>query len=319
MSSEKVSIIVPLYNEQDNVSILAEEIYVVVQQIANPCEVILVNDGSTDNTWASIEEICARYPVFSGIDLGGNFGQSIALRSGFENSSGEIIIFMDGDMQHNPADIPRFIEKIDEGYDMVGGSKQERPEGFIQSKLSNMAHWLIYKITKAKMDYFGATFRIYRRFLLENTNILKDTHRFLGAVLAKKGIRQTEIPITIRERHAGKSSYKITKLFSVIIDLIFLKFVVTYMNKPFRLFGVFGLIIFVLGMVPLIYIVGGALFFDFNVRIDYISEFVLSIFFILIGIFMISFGIVAEIGIYNYFSGDHIRPYSIRKKTKHEK
>ncbi|WP_296705830.1 glycosyltransferase family 2 protein [Algoriphagus sp.] len=318
MSLEKLSIVVPLYNEQDNIFILAEEIYQTVIGLANPCEVILVNDGSMDNTWPKIEEICKKYSIFSGIDLGGNFGQSIALRSGLEHSTGDIIVFMDGDMQHKPADIPRFLEKLNEGYDMVGGSKKERPENFIQKKLSNIAHWLIYKITSAKMEYFGATFRIYRRFLLENTNILKDTHRFLGAILAKKGIRYTEIPISIRERHSGSSHYKITKLFSVIIDLMFLKFVVTYMNKPFRLFGVFGLIVLLAGIFPLTYILGGALFFDFNVRIDYLAEFLLSIFLILVGIFMISFGIVAEIGIYNYFSGDHISPYSIRKKTRND-
>jgi len=315
MKSEKVSIIVPLFNEQENVSLLATEIHQTINKLENPFEVILVNDGSDDHTWSKIEEICQNYKNFLGIDLGGNFGQSLALRSGFDISTGEIIIFMDGDLQHNPADIPRLLAKLNEGYDMVGGSKQERTEKYFQRKLSNIAHWMICKISNAKMQYFGATFRVYRRFLLENSNILKDTHRFLGAILAKKGVRQTEIPICIRERHSGKSNYKITKLFSVIIDLMFLKFTVSYMNKPFRLFGLFGLLVLLSGLLPGLYILFGSVFFGFNIRIDYISEFLFSIFLILIGISMISFGIVAEIGIFNYYSKENICPYSIRRKT----
>lgn len=315
MELEKISVIIPLYNEEENISHLAEEVFLVLDQIPNDYEVILVNDGSADLTWNSIEKICQRYNKFSGIDLGGNFGQSIALRSGFENSTGDIIVFMDGDLQHNPAYIPKLLAKLNEGYDMVGGSKESRPEGFIQSKLSSIAHYLIFKITNAKMQYYAATFRVYRRFLLENTNILKDTHRFLAAILATKGVRQTEIPISIRSRHAGKSNYKMTKLFSVIIDLVFLKFAVSYMNKPFRLFGFFGLLIFLTGLIPVIYFIFGSLFLSFNLSADYLSEFLFSIFFILVGILMISFGIVAEIGIHNYYSGKEISPYSIRKKT----
>ncbi|WP_296705346.1 glycosyltransferase [Algoriphagus sp.] len=316
MSLSKVSVVVPLYNEQENIASLAEEIHHVFKEIKNHYEVILVNDGSMDGTWKAIEHSCNKFPNFFGIDLGGNFGQSIALRSGFENSTGEIIIFMDGDMQHNPADIPRFLNKMEEGYDMVGGFKRENPEGFIKKNLSKTAHWLIKKISSADMKYFGATFRAYRRFLLENTNILKDTHRFLGAILAKKGIRQTEIPITIRCRNSGQSHYKVSKLFSVIIDLIFLKFTVSYMNKPFRLFGFIGILTLLIGLISSFYLLAGSIFMNFNIRIEYLSEFLFSIFLIIIGALMISFGFVAEIGIYNYFGGDAIRPYSIRKKTK---
>ena len=315
MELGKISVIIPLFEEETNAFELGKEVFQAFDQLAYPWEVIMVNDGSSDHTWLEIERVCGAFPNFHGIDLGGNFGQSIALRSGFEHSTGEIIIFMDGDLQHNPADIPKFLDNLNEGFDMVGGLKSQRPEGFIQRQMSKSAHWLINKISGTKMSYFGGTFRAYRRFLLENTNILKDSHRFLGAIIARKGVRYTEIPIVIRKRGGGKSSYKIAKLFSVIVDLIFLKFCISFMNKPFRLFGVFGGLMLIIGIIPMLYLVVTSLFFGTNIRVDYGIEFLFSVFLVLIGLIMISFGFVAEIGVYNYFSGTKIQPYSIRKTT----
>jgi hypothetical protein len=146
--------------------------------------------------------------------------------------------------------------------------------------------------------------------------MLGDAHRFLGAVIARKGVRQTEIPITIRERKAGQSSYSLKKVYLVIVDLIFLKFTISYMNKPFRLFGVTGGVMFLIGLIPTIYLLIGSLFFHFNIRVDYIAEFLFSIFMMIIGLLLVSFGLIAEIGIYNYFSRGNHNPYTIRQTTK---
>jgi uncharacterized protein (DUF486 family) len=148
--------------------------------------------------------------------------------------------------------------------------------------------------------------------------MLGDAHRFLGAVIARKGVQQTEIPITIRERKAGQSSYSLKKVYLVIVDLIFLKFTISYMNKPFRLFGVTGGIMFLIGLVPTIYLLIGSLFFNFNIRVDYIAEFLFSIFMMIVGLLLISFGLIAEIGIYNYFSRGNHNPYAIRQTTKNK-
>jgi len=311
-----VSIIAPMHNESANVEELAVEITEAMTGLNYGYEVFFVNDGSTDDTWQKIEKLSDKDPKINGIDLAGNYGQTIGLRTGFENSNGEIIIFMDGDLQHNPADIPRFLKKMEEGYDMVGGAKASRPENWFHRSLSRFAHWMICKISGVKMSYFGGTFRAYQRFLLENTNMLGDAHRFLGAVIARKGVRQTEIPITIRERKAGQSSYSLKKVYLVIVDLIFLKFTISYMNKPFRLFGVTGGIMFLIGLVPTIYLLIGSLFFNFNIRVDYIAEFLFSIFMMIVGLLLISFGLIAEIGIYNYFSRGNHNPYAIRQTTK---
>lgn len=311
---KKVSIITPLYNEKGNAKILAGEISDTMKKLNYEYEVIMVNDGSSDDTWKQIQEVCAIESRFTGIDLAGNHGQTIALRCGFEHSNGDLVIFMDGDLQHNPADIPRFIKKIEEGYDMVGCSKKSRPDNFVKRNLSRLAHLLIQWITGVKMSYFGGTFRAYRRYLLDSTNLLGDSHRFLGALLARKGVRFSEIPIEIRERKTGKSHYSLRKVFLVIIDLVFLKFTVSYMNKPFRLFSIGGGLCFLAGWLSVSYLIIGSIFFDFNIRVDYLAEFLFSIFIMIVGLMLISFGLIAEIGVYNYFSRGNHSPYTIRNK-----
>jgi glycosyltransferase involved in cell wall biosynthesis len=313
MKTTRISIIAPLYNEQENVGQLAAEIIDAMAPSGFDYEILLVNDGSSDATWQRIADLQQKYPQITGIDLAGNYGQTIALRSGFENSTGEIIIFMDGDLQHDPADLPRFINKMEEGYDMVGGAKKKRPENWFKRSLSRLAHWLIHRISGADMTYFGATFRAYRRYLLQESNMIGDAHRFLGAILARKGIRHTEIPIEIRQRMAGTSSYSLKKVYLVIIDLMFLKFTVSYMNKPFRLFGVTGGMMFIVGLLPTLYLIIGSLFFHFHLRVDYLVEFLFSIFIMIMGMLLVSFGLIAEIGIYNYYARGNHSPYSVRR------
>lgn len=311
-----VSILVPMHNEEKNVSELVDEIMSAVKDESYQFEIILVNDGSTDSTWQIIREISGTNSCVKGIDLAGNYGQTIALRAGYENSIGDIIVMMDGDLQHDPRYIPQFLRYIEEGYDMVGGSKANRPGNMIKSLFANLAHLIISILSGVKMKYFGATFRAYRSYLLKNINMLGDTHRFLGAIIAKSGIRYKEIPIDIRERKMGKSKYRLKKIFLVILDLVFLKFIVSYMNKPFRLFGVLGGIIFLLGLIFTIIIIIGSIFFQWHIREDFLAEFLFSIFLILVGLFIISIGIVAEIGIYNYFSRNNQSPYNIRENTE---
>lgn len=310
-----ISVIVPLYNEGKTVEELIRCLQDTLHTLDRPFEVILVNDGSSDDTWEKVRAESLSDPHIKGIDLAGNYGQTIALRSGLEQSSGDIVIFMDGDMQHDPVDIPRFVSKIEEGYDMVGGAKQKRPEKFFARNLSKLAHWMIWKISGTRMSYFGGTYRAYRRFLLEHSNMLGDAHRFLGAMIARKGIRFTEIPIEIHQRHAGKSHYNFKKIFLVIIDLIFLKFSISYMNKPFRLFGLSGGVLLLAGLLPILYFIFGSLFFHFNIRTDYLTEFLFSFFIMIVGLLLISFGFVAEIGIHNYYAQKNNPPYAVREKA----
>jgi glycosyltransferase involved in cell wall biosynthesis len=311
-----VTIVVPLFNEEGNVCELAESIVSVMKEMGHPYEIILVNDGSSDATASLMHELSGQHPEIIGIDLAGNYGQTMALRVGFEHAKGEIIIAMDGDLQHDPEYIPMFLERIENGFDMVGGAKEKRPDGWLKSTLSTLGHSTISKLTGVKMSYFGATFKAYRRFLLENVNMMGDDHRFLGAIVARKGVRYTEIPIEIKERKYGKSNYKLNKMFRVMIDLLFLKFMVKYMKRPFRFFGPIGVTVFLLGCIGCFLMIMGSVFFHLNIKESLLVEFVFCISLVMSGLTFLSIGILAEIGAHNYFNAHNQSPYAIRKIYK---
>lgn len=313
-----VSIVVPLYNEEGNVKELAETIHGVMSGTGYPFEILLVNDGSSDGTALAMLALSKTYPEVLGIDLAGNYGQTMALRVGFEHSKGEIIIAMDGDLQHDPAYIPLFLLQMERGYDMVGGAKEKRPDGLFKSTLSKMAHNTIAGMTGVKMSYFGATFKAYRRFLVTNSNMLGDDHRFLGAIVARKGIRYTEIPIVINERKCGKSNYRFNKVFKVMIDLLFLKFMVKYMKKPFRFFGPIGVAMFGIGFLGCAGMLLGSMFAGINIKESLLVEFVSCISLVISGLTFLSLGILAEIGVHNYFNARNQSPYAIRRIMRSE-
>jgi len=310
-----VSIIVPAYNEEGNLQLLAKEISNVMYNSKYKYEVLFVNDGSTDNSWEIICQTANIYPNIQGVDLAGNYGQTIALRAGINASIGDVIVAMDGDMQHDPIYIPQFLNYIEKGYDLVSGSKEKRPENFIKSFMSNIAHNAICRISGVNMKYFGATFKVYRRYLFDNVNLIGDVHRFIGALVARKGTRFIELPISIRERKAGKSNYKLSKALLVIVDLLLIKFSVTYMNKPFRLFGLPGLILFIIGIAIMGYYTFGAFFMHWFIGQNYQIEFISAIFLVLFAVILLSLGIIAQIGTHNYFSKNNQEPFAIREQT----
>ena len=313
---ELISIVVPLYNEQESVRPLAEQIAAVMDAHALPYELLLVNDGSADQSWAAIAALAAENPCIVGIDLAGNYGQTLSLRAGFERAKGDIIIAMDGDLQHDPAYLPQFVAYIQEGYDMVGGAKAKRPEGATRSLLANTAHKLISSISGVQLEYFGATYKAYRRYLLENVELLGDSHRFLGALVARKGIRYREFPIEIHERQFGTSNYGISKAFSVLVDLVMLRFFLRYSRKPFRLFGVVGILSLLAGLLGTGSLLVGTVFFGVNIAQHFPMEFIFSLFLIMGGIFLISFGLLAEIGTYAYYARRNRSPFVIRQVTR---
>jgi glycosyltransferase involved in cell wall biosynthesis len=309
------SIIIPSYNEAENIKLLAKEICDVMGRTKYKYEILFVNDGSTDNSWEIIVQLTQIYPFIRGIDLAGNYGQTAALRAGIDNSTGDVIVAMDGDMQHDSVYIPPFLKLIEEGYDMVSGSKEQRPEGRIRSFAANMAHKLICLISGVNMKYFGATFKAYRRYLFNNVNMIGDTHRYLGALFARKGTRYTEVAIKIRQRNAGVSNYKLSKAFMVIADLFSLKFSLSFLQKPFRLFGIPGLLLFTIGTGLVGYYAFGGIFLHWSIGKNYVIEFISAIFLVLFAFLLISIGLIAQIGVFNYFSDKKHEPFAIREQT----
>lgn len=308
-----ISVVAPLYNEMDTVAQLVSRVAAVMQQHRYDYELILVNDGSTDRSWSIMQELAAHDPHLVAIDLAGNYGQTLSLRAGFAQARGEVIIAMDGDLQHDPAYIPQFISLINEGYDMVGGAKAKRPEGAIATALATTAHGIIRRLSGVQLRYFGATYKAYRSYLVHNVEMLGDAHRFLGALVARKGLRYCEFPIEIHERQFGQSNYKLSKLFYVILDLFILRFFIVHGRKPFRLFGLAGLLSLLVGGVIAGQFLVRSLFFGLNIEATYPLEFIFSLFLLMAGIFLLCFGVLAEIGMYNYYSRPSRKPYIVRQ------
>ncbi|TPG64503.1 glycosyltransferase [Hymenobacter nivis] len=316
-ADELISIVVPLYNEAQSVRTLASQIVEVMETHGFRYELILVNDGSADQTWGHISALAAANPHIIGLDMAGNYGQTLGLRAGFEQAQGSIVVAMDGDLQHDPAYLPEFVRLIRAGYDMVGGAKSKRPEGFLKTLISNGAHNIISRLSGVKLEYFGATYKAYRRYLLTNVEMLGDAHRFLGALVARKGVRYIEFPIEIRAREFGTSNYGLNKVFKVIVDLLILRFTVVYARKPFRLFGVLGILSLLIGGALTTGFLIGSVFFGVNIADRFPMEFIFSLFLIMGGIFLLSFGVLAEIGTYTYFARRNRRPYVLRHLAHH--
>jgi glycosyltransferase involved in cell wall biosynthesis len=317
MIRKHVSIVIPIYNESASLSELVRRINDTMRRTDYHYDIILVNDGSQDNSWKVMCNIAENDSHVIALDLAGNYGQTIALRAGFEKAKGEVIVAMDGDLQHDPDYIPLFLQYIEEGYDMVSGSKSSRPEGKLRGFMSDYAHGLICKISGVKLDYFGATFKAYRSYLLKRSNMLGDAHRFLGAIVARKGVRVKEIPMHIYDRQHGKSNYNWTKMFKVILDLMVLKFRIKYMQKPFRLFGLAGVILMVLGLTVSLALIAGSLLGDTNIKENYMAEFVFSMSLVIFGAVFFSLGIIAEMSAFQYFSQPDSGPYSIRNTIQY--
>ena len=311
-ADELVSIVVPLYNEEENVRPLATQIAAVMTTHGLPYELLLIDDGSDDQTWAAIAAIAAENPAVVGIGLAGNFGQTLSLRAGFERARGGIVVAMDGDLQHDPAYLPQFVALIREGYDLVGGAKATRPEGRAHALVATAAHRLIAALSGVHLHYFGATYKAYRSYLLRDAELLGDAHRFLGALLVRKGIRYCEFPIEIRERQHGTSNYRLSKAFVVAVDLVMLRFFLRYSRKPFRLFGVLGLLSLGAGLLATGTLLASSLFFGINISRRFPMEFIFSLFLVMGGIFLICFGLLAEIGTHTYYARRNRPPYVVR-------
>ncbi|MGC1650412.1 MAG: glycosyltransferase family 2 protein [Candidatus Sulfotelmatobacter sp.] len=242
-SAVKFSVVVPLYNEEGSVDRLHYRLTHVMREFGQAYELIFVDDGSSDQTAEIVEGLAGIDPSLRVITLGRNFGQTAALKAGFDAACGEIIISMDGDLQHDPAEIPRFIEKLDEGFDIVSGWREKRNDTWLTRRLpSRIANWTMAQISGVPLHDFGTTFKAYRRETIQNIPLYGELHRFIPALAAWSGARIVEIPITNPPRQYGKSNYGISRTFRVFLDLLSTKFLLDYSTKPLHFFGLFGLL-----------------------------------------------------------------------------
>ena len=241
-NSPKISIVVPLLNEQDNIGPLYEQI---TQTLAdnNRYEIIFVDDGSTDNSFNILSDLQKADNKVRVIRFRKNFGQTPALAAGFAHARGSIIVAMDADLQNDPADIPKMIEKLDEGFDVVSGWRKKRHDNAITRLIpSKIANWLIAKITRVKLHDFGCTLKVYRREVLAETKLYGEMHRFIPALASWNGASICEMVVNHRPRTAGAAKYGLNRTLKVVLDLITVKFLGSFSTKPIYIFGGLGVL-----------------------------------------------------------------------------
>ncbi len=237
-----LSIVIPVYNEEENVFPLYERVTEALQRQAADYEVIVVNDGSTDRTEANLSAVAGRDSRFKVVNFRRNFGQTAAMMAGIDFASGDIIVGLDGDLQNDPMDIPVLVAKLAEGYDVVSGWRRARKDGAVGRNLpSRMANWLISRISGVPLHDYGCTLKAYKKEVVKGVRLYGEMHRFIPIYANWQGGRVTEIPVNHFPRLHGRSKYGLERIVKVLLDLVVVKFLSSYANKPIYVFGGFGL------------------------------------------------------------------------------
>ncbi len=314
----KLSIVLPVYNEAKSLVELFTELTGALEALPHAWEVIAVNDGSKDESLAVLRKIAAKDTRVKVLDFRANAGQTAALRAGIDHATGDVLIPMDSDLENDPADIPRLILKLDEGYDVVSGWRQGRWKGhfFTRKVPSLLANALISRITKIHLHDYGCTLKAYRAEVIKDTMLYGEMHRFIPAYASWRGARVAEIVVNHRPRKFGKSNYGISRTFRVLLDLLLIRFLHRYMNRPIHFFGMAGFLSLGLGLTS-----GLAAF-----ALKYLREVslistplpTLAALFIIVGVQFIGMGILAEMLMRIYYESQNKTPYSIKEKMNLE-
>lgn len=312
----KLSIILPIYNEEDSLEKLYGEIKSALSQFSSDYEIIAVNDGSKDKSLEIIKGIAARDPNFKVIDFRRNYGQTAAISAGIDSAKGEILVPLDADLQNDPADIPKLLDKINEGFDVVSGWRKDRKDSLSRKIPSQIANWLISLITGVKLHDYGCTIKAYKKEAVREIRFYGEMHRFMPAYAAWYGAKIGEIVVNHRPRKYGKAKYGLSRIFRVVLDLLTVKFLMNYLTKPIHFFGWVGLLLLFLGSLCGI----ATLIFKFVLGISLRSTQLplLTVFLIIVGVQFILMGLLAEILIRIYYEPRGKTPYSIKEKINLE-
>jgi glycosyltransferase involved in cell wall biosynthesis len=245
-----VSIVVPVYNEAPNAEALVDELKTAATQLRAATEIVLVDDGSTDDTYARLVAAAGDDPRIHLVRLMRNFGQTAALAAGIDHASGDILVTMDGDLQNDPADIPRLLATLDAGYDVVTGWRRDRKDPFVSRKLPSMiANAIIGATTNVSIHDHGCGLKAFRADIAKSLKLYGEMHRFITAIAGDLGAAVTEIPVNHRPRLRGQSKYGISRTVRVVLDLLTIKFLSGFATRPIHVFGTFGLVTMLTGLV----------------------------------------------------------------------
>ena len=318
----RYSIVIPLFNEEDSLRPLYMKVVEIMDAVGDSYQIVFVDDGSSDRTCDLLREICASDSRVTAVRLRRNFGQTTALQAGFDYAVGEVIISMDGDLQHDPAEIPHFIAKINAGYDLVSGWRVKRSDTWLTRRLpSRIANWMMAKLSGVDIHDFGTTFKAYRREILQHMRLYGDHHRFIPALASSFGARIAEIPIKNIPRTSGKSNYGLSRTIRVMIDLISVKFLLEYSTRPLQFFGLFGFAGLGVGSMIGLFLLFKKLFLGQEILFQHGPLLFLSVVLILGGIQLLSVGLVGEMVTRTYFESQQKATYAVQEiisRGRHE-
>lgn len=305
-----VTVIVPIFDEEENVRPLLERLFAVLGTLKSDCEVIAINDGSRDGSMDRLREASEKYPTLRVVDFRRNHGQTAAMQAGIDFASGEIIIPIDADLQNDPEDIPRLLEKLEEGYDVVSGWRKDRKDAAIRRNfLSRQANRLISRISGVDLHDYGCSLKAYRAHVLENVRLYGEMHRFIPIYASFSGAKVTEIPVAHSPRAHGKSKYGLSRIFKVLLDLLVVRFLDKYLVKPIYIFGGFGFACFIVAAGFFVWML--VLKFGFETNFNRTPLPVLTATTFLMGMMSILLGLVAEIVSRIYFESSGRRSYTV--------
>jgi glycosyltransferase involved in cell wall biosynthesis len=308
------SVVVPLYNEASVVNELYSRLTKTMSETGLHYEVIFVDDGSTDNTLELIIDLADKDNKVTVVELRRNFGKTAAYAAGFDISRGKIIVSMDGDLQHLPEDIPRFLEKINAGYDAVCSWRKYRVDNLLTRKIpSKVANWLASKLSGVDIHDFGGGFKAYRREAIEQLNLYGEMHRFIPALLSQQGAKIAEIPIKNIPRPCGTSRYGISRTFRVAFDLVTLRFLLGYITRPLHFFGTAASYCILASLLLTAYILYDKFVYNVPILVAHGPLAGMAGILLLVGLIFIATGLIGEMLSRVYFESTNKKIYSVRK------
>jgi len=308
-----LSVVVPLFNEEENLEPLFAQLVTVLEGLDCGYEIIAVDDGSTDGSFAILKQLHEGNPRIKVVRFRRNFGQTAAFAAGFDQASGEVVITIDADLQNDPADIPCLLDKIAEGYDVVSGWRKDRQDRFLDRKLPSMiANWLISAVTGVHLHDYGCSLKAYHRDVVKSVRLYGELHRFIPALASWMGVSVTELPVSHDPRRFGKSKYGPSRTVRVLLDLLTVRFMLSYSARPMQLFGGIGLLAFVLGTISSLYLSAQKVIHGYYYSIDR-PLLLLSVLLIVVGVQMVSMGLLGELVVRTYHETQGKPIYMIRE------
>jgi glycosyltransferase involved in cell wall biosynthesis len=309
----KLSLVVPVYNEEENLPLLFNAIHEALDALALTWELILVDDGSRDNSLVVLNELVVKDPQHVRVIVfRRNFGQTAAVAAGIDHASGDVVILLDADLQNDPADISMLLAKLDEGYDVVSGWRKDRQDTYLTRTLpSNAANWLISEVTGVHLHDYGCTLKAYRRDALTGFRLYGEMHRFIPVYAHAVGAKITEIPVHHHPRKYGKAKYGLERTIKVVLDLFTVKFLLDYSKKPIYLFGGTGMSLIIVSTLTLLALLIRRVFWGVPVLTS--PFFLMAVMFIIMGFQSILMGLIAELQVRTYYESQAKPTYTVLK------